>query len=142
MNSNNKNVVEQGQLPLARYAIKTVIPVEVVAKQKTLLGAINLCITESGLDDKEIYLTLGIDAGHFTNLRKGNGHFPTEKIDPLMDLCGNEAPLIWLANKRNYGLVLLKDEAERRAEEAERRAKEAEDKLKFLTQIMQGKVPA
>lgn len=142
MNSNNKNSVEQGQLPLARYVIKTVIPVELVMKQKTLLGAINLCITESGLDDKEIYLTLGIDAGHFSNLRKGTGHFPTEKIDPLMDLCGNEAPLIWLSTKRNYGLVLLKDEAERRAEEAERRAKEAEDKLKFLTQVMQGRVPA
>ena len=139
MNSKNKNAVEQGQLPLVRNTLRTNIPVEVVAKQKTLLGAINLCITESGLEDKEIYLTLGIDPGHFSNLRKGTGHFPTEKIDPLMDLCGNEAPLIWLANKRNYGLVLLQSEAERRADELQEMLAAERLKNKTLIEAFHGR---
>jgi predicted XRE-type DNA-binding protein len=142
VNSNNKNAVEQGVLPLVRFVEQTALPIEVVAKQKSLLGAVNLCITESGLEDKEIYLALGIDAGHFSNLRKGKGNFPTDKLNDLCDLCGNEAPLQWWANSRGYGLVMLKSEAERRAEEAERRAKDAEDKLKFLTLVMQGKAVA
>jgi hypothetical protein len=125
---------------LARAADWVDLPVSLVMQQKTLLGAVNLCITQSGLEDKEIYLALEIDSGHFSNIRKGNGHFPTNKLNALCDLCGNEAPLIWWAHSRGKGLVLLVTEAERRAEAAESRAREAEDKLRFLTQIMQGKV--
>ena len=139
MNSNNKNAVEQGALALARKVQWVDLSVETVSKQKSLLGAVNLCITESGLEDKEIYLALGIDSGHFSNLRKGTGHFPTNKLNDLCDLCGNEAPLIWWANSRGYGLVMLKSEAERRAEDAEKRAKDAEEKLRFLTSVMQGR---
>lgn len=134
------SAVEQPELPLSRRATVQAVPVELIAKRKTLLSAVNLCCDLSGLDDKEIYLALGIDAGHFSNLRKGNGHFPTDKIVPLMDLCGNEAPLIWLANHRGYGLVLLKTEAERRAEAAEERAAKAEEKARLLQEILQGRV--
>jgi predicted XRE-type DNA-binding protein len=140
--SNITKSVEQGSLPLTRAADWIDLPTPMVMQQKTLLGAVNLCITQSGLEDKEIYLTLGIDAGHFSNIRKGVGHFPINKLNELCDLCGNEAPLIWWANSRGKGLVLLVTEAERRAAAAETRAKDAEEKLRFLTQIMQGKVAA
>ncbi len=142
MRSNIKSQVEQGVLPLARNADWVDLPVELVMQQKSLLGAVNLCITQSGLEDKEIYLAPGIDAGHFSNIRKGVGHFPVNKLNDLCDLCGNEAPLIWWANSRGKGLVLLVTEAERRAAAAESRAKDAEDKLKFLTLVMQGKAVA
>lgn len=142
MRSNISKSVEQGVLPLSRNAEWVDLPVELVMQQKTLLGAVNLCITQSGLEDKEIYLALGIDAGHFSNIRKGVGHFPINKLNELCDLCGNEAPLIWWANSRGKGLVLLVTEAERRAHAAEMRAKDAEDKLKFLTLVMQGKAVA
>jgi hypothetical protein len=140
VNSKIKSEVEQGELPLSRKVKFTPLPIHTVMKQKTLLGAVNLCIAESGLDDKEIYLALDIDSGHFSNLRKGNGHFPTNKLNALCDLCGNEAPLQWWAHSRGYGLVVLESESERRAKEAEKRALDAEEKLRFLTSIMQGKV--
>lgn len=142
MRSDNLNKIEQPQLPLCRRAEKTTVPVELVLKQSTMAGAIALCVQLSGLEEKEIYMVLGIDAGHWTRIMKGDAHFPVNKLNDLMDLCGNEAPIFWMAHSRGYGLVLLKSEAERRAEQAEARAKEAEDKLKFLTQIMQGKVSA
>lgn len=142
MNSIDLNAVVQAELPLSRRAMPVDVPLSMVMARKTLLGAINLCMDASGLDDKEIALALDIDAGHFANIRKGKGHFPPDKINALMNLCGNEAPVIWLANSRGYGLVMLKTEAERWAEEAERRAKDAEDKLLFLTKVMQGKVAA
>lgn len=136
MNSIDLNPVVQGELPLSRRALPVDIPLDMVVARKTLLGAINLCMDASGLDDKEIASTLEIDAGHFTNIRKGKGHFPPDKINALMDLCGNEAPLIWLSNYRGYGLVMLKSEAERRAELAEQRAAEAEKKLAWAMEIM------
>lgn len=134
--------VEQHELPLSRRAVMQDVPIELVVKRKSFLGAINLCIELSGLDDKEIVLSLGLDPGHFSHLRKGKGHFPIDKINALMELCGNEAPLIWLAHVRGYGLVVLKSEAERRAEEAEARAAKAEEKARLLQEILQGRLAA
>lgn len=115
------------------------IPLELVLKQSTLSGAIALCVQLSGLDDKEVYLSLGIDAGHWTRIMKGDAHFPVNKLNDLCTMCGNEAPLQWWAHSRGYGLVMLRSEAERRAEDAEKRAKEMEQQIRFLTQILQGK---
>lgn len=139
MKSNNLNAVDQPELSLARNAIKSDVPLDLILKQKTLSGAIALCVQTSGLDDKEVYLSLGIDAGHWTRIMKGDAHFPVNKLNCLMNLCGNEAPLQWLANSRGYGLVMLKSEAVRRAEDAEKRAQAAEDRLLWLTKVMQGK---
>lgn len=115
------------------------VPLESILARKSLLGAINLCIDLSGLDEKEIYIPLGIDAGHWSNLRKGKGHFPPDRINDLMDLCCNEAPLIWQAYRRGYGLVVLKTEAERRAEAAELRAAQAEMKVRVLMEAIAGR---
>lgn len=142
MNSKIKSAIEQGQLPLTRNALKSDIPVDVVAKQKTFLGAVNLCITESGLEDKEIYLALDIDAGHFSHLRKGEGHFPINKLNDLCDLCGNEAPLQWFAHSRDYGLVMLQSEAERRAEELEKQLADERLKNRVLIEALHGKISA
>lgn len=124
---------------LTRAAPMLDVPLDSIVVRKTLLGAINLCIDLSGLEDKEVYLPLGIDAGHFSNLRKGKGHFPPDKINDLMDLCRNEVPLIWQAHARGYGLVVLKTEAERRAEVAEKHAAEVEKENQLLRQLVQGR---
>lgn len=134
-----KSVVN-GELALARRVKYLDIPIAHIVAQKSFINAVVLCVQVSGLDDKEVYLTLGIDAGHWSRIMKGDAHFPLNKLNDLMDLCGNEAPLLWLAYSRNYELKVLKSESERRAEEAERRAEEAEEKLIFLTKVMQGRV--
>lgn len=132
-------VADHPELPLIRSVSPVEVPISLVIKQQTFAGAIALCVQVSGLEEKEVYLTLGIDAGHWTRIMKGEAHFPVNKLNDLMTICGNESPLVWLANSRGYGLILLKTEAERRAEDAERRAKDAEEKVRFLTQVLQGK---
>lgn len=139
MRSNDPSPVEQGVLMLTRARPMVDVPLESILARKSLLGAINLCIDLSGLDEKEIYIPLGIDAGHWSNLRKGKGHFPPDRINDLMDLCCNEAPLIWQAYRRGYGLVVLKTEAERRAEAAELRAAQAEMKVRVLMEAIAGR---
>ena len=139
MRSNDSSPVEQGALLLTRARPMVEVPLESILARKSLLGAINLCIDLSGLDEKEIYIPLGIDAGHWSNLRKGKGHFPPDRINDLMDLYGNEVPLIWQAYRRGYGLVVLKTEAERRAEAAEARAAQAELKVRVLMEAIAGR---
>lgn len=108
MKSNN---LAQIDLPLARDM--QAVDLTLVKRQPTLSAAIKLCISLSGFDsEKQIYMTLGIDAGHWTRISKGDAHFPQEKLEALMDLCGNEAPLIWLANRRGYELKPLRSAVE------------------------------
>lgn len=139
MKSKNLTSVDQQELKLVRSAAPVDVPLDVIIRQKSLTAAIALCVQSSGLEEKEVYLELEIDAGHWTRIMKGDAHFPTNKLNDLMDLCQNETPLIWLANSRGRGLVLLKSEAERRAEIAEIRAEEAEKKLEWAMQILGGK---
>lgn len=139
MRSKNLKAVDHPELPLARKADRLDIPLDLVLKQPTLSAAIALCVQASGLEEKEVYLPLGIDAGHWTRIMKGDAHFPVNKLNDLMDLCGNEAPLMWLANSRGYGLVILKTEAERRAEAAERALEEERSKVRLLTDLLKGK---
>lgn len=139
MRSKNLNSVDHPELPLARKADLVEVPLDLVVKQHSLSAAIALCVQVSGLEEKEVYLPLGIDAGHWTRIMKGDAHFPVNKLNDLMDLCGNEAPLMWMANSRGYGLVILKTEAERRAEAAERALEEERSKVRLLTDLLKGK---
>lgn len=139
MRSKNLSCVEHPQLPLVRRVDRVEVPLGLVVKQPTFAGAIALCVQLSGLEDKEVYLPLGIDAGHWSRIMKGDAHFPVNKLNDLMDLCGNEAPLMWLANSRGYGLFVLKTEAERRAEAAEHELEEERAKVKLLTDLLHGK---
>lgn len=139
MRSKTMRSVDHPELPLARTADRVDVPLELVVKQPSFAGAIALCVQLSGLEDKEVYLTLEIDAGHWSRIMKGDAHFPVNKLNDLMNMCGNEAPLMWLANSRGYGLVILKTESERRAEAAERALAEERSKVKLLTDLLQGK---
>ncbi len=140
MKSNVLTQVDQGQLTLVRRSEKVFIPTELVFRQPSLLAAINLCISASGLEDKEIYMALEIDPGHWTRMRKGDAHFPTNKLDELMDLCGNEAPLEWLANKRGKALVTLKSELERQLEEMQVALKDERTRSKILAEALNSRV--
>lgn len=130
MQSNNLTQVE---LPLEPLDFR------VVRKQSSLCSAVALCAAVSGKPDKQIYSELGIDPGHWSRIRKGDAHFPLDKLSDLMDICGNEAPLLWLAHHRGYDVDSMhrrQTETERQLE-AERAARiEAEQKLELLKEVL------
>lgn len=128
MKSKVLNAVDHPELPLARKPDYTDVPAELVLRQSTLSGAIALCVQVSGLEEKEVYLSLGIDAGHWTRIMKGDAHFPVNKLGDLMDLCGNEAPLSWLVYARGYDLHSLR----KRETETERKLRQAEEEIRKL----------
>lgn len=88
---------------------------EIIARCKDLRCALRMCIDVSGIAPKEIAFRMDIDAGHFsrmTNAGDDPRHFPLERINELMIICGNEIPLRWMALSRGYGLYRLKTELE------------------------------
>lgn len=114
MHSKNLRAVEgQGELPLVRAPKQPPVPLEVILAKRTFTQALTLAVQVSELEEKEIYIPLKIDAGHWTNIMKGKGHFPVDKLNDFCDLVGNEIALIWWAYSRGKGLHLLETEAER-----------------------------
>lgn len=132
----------QLELPLSKRAKSVPVPDEVIANQPSKLAAIKLCISSSGLDDKEIASQLGIDGGHWSRMMGGAAYFPNNKEQALMDLCGNEIPLRWDALKRRYELRPLRSDLERRCAELEEQlAQERHDKqviVEFMKQARAG----
>lgn len=139
MRSKSLTAIEHPELALVRSVDRIDVPSDLIEKQKSLSASIALCIQLSGLEEKEVYMTLGIDAGHWTRIMKGDAHFPVNKLGNLMDLCGNEAPLLWLSRSRGYALVMIKTEAERRAEEAELKLRAAEAENRLMRELLGGR---
>lgn len=134
-----KTLEAQGELALLRPAQQTTVPIELVRAQKTSAAAFTLACSVSGLEDKEIYLALDIDAGYFSNIKKGKA---TLQADLIAQFCGVVCNTIypeWQAYQVGCTLVMIKTEAERRAEEAEQRAKTAEAENKLMRQLLQGR---
>lgn len=112
---------------------------EVVFRQPTFTAAIKLAANASGLEEKQIYRELDIDAGHWTRILNGDAHFPVDKLTQFMDLVGNEVPLQWLAHRRGKGLVVLESESQRLLRiEQEKNAKLAGENA-LLRDLVQGK---
>lgn len=128
----------QAELLLSRATIQDVL-LDAIEKRKDLLGAINLCIELSSLEDKELHITLAIDAVQWSRIRNGDAHFPPNKLNDLMNLCGNDAPLIWLAKSRGKGLHELESETQRQLRIEQERTTKLEEQNKLLRELLQGK---
>ena len=98
-----------------------------------------MACTSSGLDDKEIYLSLGLDPGYFSRMKKGDATLHADAEAEFCAVVGNTIYPEWRAYQIGCTLVQIKTESERRADEAERRAAIAELKVRVLTDAINGR---
>jgi hypothetical protein len=86
-----------------------------IGKAGDLLAAVQMCVQLSGLSNEAICDRLGIDPGHWTRMMQGRASLQLKKLPDLMRVCGNLAPLQYLA--REMGFDLYEDaKAKRKAE--------------------------
>jgi hypothetical protein len=132
-------VVDQGELVLARRAEPNDIPVEIVRRQKHAGAAFSLACQSSGLDDKEIYGALNLDAGYFSRIKKGEATLQADLIGSFSTVINNRIYSEWIAFQSGCTLTLIQSEAERLLLlEREKRAEtEAENKL--MKQLLLGR---
>lgn len=130
------SVAQQKAFSLVNRAHLKPVSQEIVEAQPNLLAAIRLCVQSSGLEDKAVYMGLGLDQAQWSRILKGDMHFPPNKLCDLMDICGNESPLEWLAYSRGKGLVMLKSEAEKRADDLQKKLDEAELENRVLMKAL------
>lgn len=116
--------------------VKETLSDEQVIQIPSLTRACFKCIEESGLQDKSICIELDIDPGVLSRARTGQAHFPPDKIDVLMDLCGNEIPLRWQLLKRGYGMVKLKSRLEAELDAERQRTANLEMKIRHFEEFL------
>lgn len=109
-----------------------------VSRQPSLLAAIALCVRSSGLLDNRVAQELEIQEAQFSRILKGDAHFPPNKLNALMDVCGNEIPLRWMAMSRGYGLVRLKSEVEKENEALRQKLRDEQLKNEVLAEALRG----
>jgi hypothetical protein len=84
------------------------LPVEVnpseVARKKTLGGSIELCLELAGLEPKQIQADLRLDKAQFSRWQSGQEGILYPRLCAVMDRCGNDAPVLWMASNRGYDL--------------------------------------
>lgn len=108
------------------------IPIDItpqeVARESTLGGAISLCAKAAGLAPKEVQDALKADRSQFSRWTDDKEGITWSKLAALMDVCGNDAPLLWMLHARGYDLASLR----KRETETERKLREAEERIAKL----------
>ncbi len=142
--SNKLNALEtQRELDLFRQPDANGYPIEIIQKFTSSGKAFTAACDSSGLDDKQIYSFVGIDAGTFSKIKGGHATLQGEDIAKFCYAVNNRIYIEWCAFQVGCTLVEIKSEAERRADAMEARAKEAENKYKVLLEAFQVRgVPA
>ncbi len=140
MKSNNMRAVDHGQMDLGLSVAPKPQPArlstEIIECQPSMMAATTLGISAAGLDDKEFYLEVGIDAGHWSRITKGKANFNPNLYPRLFDITGNESALYWLAGKRGYDLVPRQSTVEKQLEEKEQENELLKLKLRHMEEFM------
>ena len=136
--TNNKSLATQAPRVEPRVAGRRVADYDVarILACPTLSDACLYCMALTGRQDKSLQIDLDIDKATFSRIKTGERHFPVSKLDLLMDVCGNDAPLIWLAHQRGFGLVRLRSEVEEENDRLRAHNEELEKKLEHFTEFL------
>lgn len=129
----------QHELALARAPSRVSAPIEMIRARKNKGAAFTLACDCSGLDDKEIYGPLHMDKAVFSRIKSGSVCLDNNLIADFCKCVGNTIYPEWIAYQVGCTLVVIKSEAERRAEAATARADDLERKLAFATELLQGR---
>lgn len=92
-----------------QIAISTEVRPEEIARKQSLGSAIELCAELGGYAlDKTLQTELAVDKAQFSRWQSGSEGVTWPKFQKLMDLCGNDAPVLWMLHQRGYDLYSVR----------------------------------
>lgn len=113
-------------------------PVEIapheVARKASLGGAIELCAEAAGLEPKQILSDLKLDKAQWSRWTSGQEGVIWPKFNAVMDLCGNDAPLLWMNHARGYDISAMR----KRETELQAELRRAREENAALRRVLQG----
>lgn len=141
----SKKLQQLDLIPASSAHLEEITPdlLRVIRQLPTFLRAWNYAQALSGLEDKEVYGPLGIDASHWTRITKGAASPPAdERFTRYLDIVHNEIPLIWFAESRGYDWSTIRKHQSDLEKENARLKTELADRdraLSLLARHMTGK---
>lgn len=127
-----RNFVE-GDVMNLQIGLPCSVDFEAVKRQKTLGGSITLCASTAGFDmDKQLSSKLKVDKAQLSRWQSGTEGILWQKLDLVMDVCGNDAPVLWQLHQRGYDLNSLR----KRESETERENRLLRDQVAALRSVL------
>lgn len=118
---------------------------EEVARKQSLGAAIELCAELGGHAlDKSLQQALNVDKAQFSRWHSGQEGIVWTKFQRLMDVCGNDSPLLWMLHQRGYDLSSLRrleSQTERELRQARELLEAERVKVRVLTDALSGRHP-
>lgn len=113
--------------------IQKSLPIEIhesdIARKRSLGAAIELCAELRGFElDKTLQQSLEVDKAQFSRWLSGQEGIVWHKFSKLMDVCENDAPLLWMLYQRGYDIGSIR----KRETELEKQLREANEKIAQL----------
>lgn len=122
------NAHQQSCETLVQLAIPVEISLREIARKTSLGAAIELCVDGAGLQPKQVLDVLKIDKTQWSRWISAGEGVNWPKLCTLMDHCGNEAPVLWMAHTRGYDM----DAMRKRETELQRELRMAKDQINAL----------
>lgn len=117
-----------------QLAIPSAVTPDEVARKQSLGSAIELCAEAAGYGlDKQLAAALKVDKGQFSRWTSGTEGVMWVKLAALMDVCGNDVPVLWMAHQRGYDLHAMR----KRETELERELRLAREENLALRRVLQ-----
>lgn len=113
---------------MSQLGFPSEVAAQEVAREKSLGGSINLCAKAAGLEPKQVQDALKTDKAQFSRWTDDKEGIVWAKLSGLMDLCGNDAPLMWMLHASGYDLNSL----HKRETETERALRLANERIAQL----------
>ena len=111
-----------------------------VEREKTFGGSIDLCRKAAGLEPKQVTDAVrtsegkAVDKAAWSRWANDGEGVEWVKLVQIMDKCGNEAPLLWMAHARGWDVHAMR----RRESELERQLRLAVEENLALRRVLQG----
>jgi hypothetical protein len=119
---------------MGQIAFPVDIAVHEIARKTSLGASFELCAEAAGIEPKQLQADLKLDKAQWSRWVSGQEGVVWPKFTAVMDLCGNDAPLLWMNHARGYDLASM-----RKLETAtERENRKLREEVAALRRVLQG----
>lgn len=126
-----------------QIALPVKVSFDEVIRKQSLGAALEMCADIGGFAfDKTLQQTLGVDKAQFSRWQSGGEGIVWSKFNQIMDVCGNDSPLLWMLHQRSYDLNSLRkleSETERKLRLAEEAISRLNMEKKVLVDALNGR---
>jgi plasmid maintenance system antidote protein VapI len=119
-----------------QFGLPCAVDFEAIKRKKTMGTAIEVCAEFAGFElDKTLSTELHVDKAQFSRWHNGSEGIVWPKFVHLMDVCGNDAPVLWMMHQRGWELESFR-KTESETEQALRLERDKNTKLQEANRVL------